>query len=366
MVKFKEEDRVVKARPFLPTKYCAHGGYESDVPIGSKGTIMNCSNSTSIEVEFDCGETWHVDSSEIELVEDYLKQKDKPKPVSLEYKPGTSITKYVKELIKVEKDDTRLKWLKTFDNCVLPEEVKSSIDEALTIVLRRDKFEEWGLNEHFEKGITNSILLHGPPGTGKSMVSESIAAVLGKNLMKLDTGIIQSNVPGQTERNIGKAFDEAKKNNCVLLLDECDGLLYKRDAVGMIMSSEINKLLTELERFDGVVILTTNRMNVLDEALRRRIIAIIELPLPNEKARNMIWKNSIPKKMPVSKDVNFKELAKVSIAGGDIKNVVLLAARKAIAKNRDEVVMEDFSSAMTNVVNGIQNFQNSKKFAKDF
>ena len=55
--------------------------------------------------------------------------------------------------------DERLKWLRTFDNCVLPKKVSDMIDEALTIILRSDIFEAWGLTEQFEKGLTNSIML---------------------------------------------------------------------------------------------------------------------------------------------------------------------------------------------------------------
>lgn len=274
----------------------------------------------------------------------------------IDFKAGTKISDYVKNLLKKETDADRLKWLRTFDNCVLPEKVRDIIDEAITIVLRADMFEKWGLNEHFEKGLTNSILIYGPSGTGKSMVSESIAAILGKNLMKLDSGVIQSNVPGQTERNIEKAFKDATSKDCVMLLDECDSLLYNRNAVGSILSSEINKLLTEIENFNGVVILTTNRLHKLDEALQRRIIAKVQLPLPNEEARRMIWKKLIPHKMPV-KDIDYKELAKATISGGDIKNAILLAARKAISKNQDEVTMDNFRNSVVSILEAKEDFR---------
>ncbi|KKK97504.1 hypothetical protein LCGC14_2652100, partial [marine sediment metagenome] len=120
----------------------------------------------------------------------------------VKYEPGLSIMKYVKNLLKMEKDKERIKWLRTFENCVLPKSVRNTIDEALTIVLRSEMFDKWGINEHFEKGLTNSILIYGPPGTGKTMVSESIAAILGMNLMKLTNADIQSNIPGQTEKNM--------------------------------------------------------------------------------------------------------------------------------------------------------------------
>ncbi len=300
------------------------------------------------------GREFNVESKYFKLVS--KSQKETPKKQVIKYQPGTRIGDYVRKLIGVEKDAERLRWLKTFDNCVLSQSVRDTIDEALTVVLRRDLFEKWGLHEHFEKGITNSILIYGPPGTGKTMVSESIAAVLGKNLMIISSATIQSNIPGQSERNMTESFEKATQEDAVILFDECDSIFYNRDAVGAILSAEINHFLTEIERFDGVVLLTTNRLHKLDGALQRRVIAKIELGLPDAKTREKIWKKLIPEKMPTEK-LDFKKLAKAALSGGDIKNVVILAARKGIAKNKEIVEMCDFEVACDSVVMAKRNFE---------
>lgn len=276
------------------------------------------------------------------------------------YEAGQSIDEYVDYLLSFDDfGKERLKWLNAFKNCVLPPKVKSLIEEALTVILQKDKFDEWGINEHFEKGLTNSILLYGPPGVGKSMVSESIAAVLGKNLMKIDNGLLQSNIPGETERNIQKAFAEAKQKNCVLMFDECDSVLSNRDMVGVILSSEINALLTAIENYDGVVVLSTNRLHRLDPALSRRIIAKIELTLPTKEARHQIWQNLIPKKMPIE-ELDYALLASHELSGGEIKNAILLSARKAICANLDKVTMEHFNLAIESVVESSHQFENAQ------
>ena len=266
------------------------------------------------------------------------------------YKAGKDIVEHAKELLAVVVEPERKKMLQAFVNCVLPQEVKDGIEEALSTRMNAGKFVEWGINDNFEKGLTNSMLLHGMPGTGKTMITEAMAAVLGKNLMVLGSGEIQSNVPGQTERNVKEAFKKAKENNAVLLFDECDSILSDRNSVGVIMGAEINAVLTELERFDGEVFLTTNRLHRLDPALQRRIVSKIELGMPTQEAREQIWTNLIPDKMPLGKDVDVKKLAEPELTGGEIKNAILVAARKAIAKNRDEVSFDLFENAVNSVL----------------
>lgn len=255
-----------------------------------------------------------------------------------------SVSSFVKRLLAKEKDGERRKWLATFNRCILPDDVRETIEEAIVLVMHRDLFEKWGFVEHYEKGLTNSILLHGPPGTGKTMISESIAAVLGKNLLSLSTRELQSNIPGQVERNVADAFKRAESENAVVLLDECDSLLADRNDVGTIMAAEINSLLTAIERFDGVVILTTNRLHVLDPALQRRIVAKVEVKMPTFEARKQIWVSSLPSKMPIG-EVDFAVLSEKELSGGDIKNAVMLAARKAIARGDRRVKMEHFVAA---------------------
>ena len=325
---------------------------------GQIATIINLertsdSSGNRYYIDLDNGNnTWS-----ISMFKDETISKNKKEIIS--YKPGMSITEFVKKLMNVEKDETRKKWLRTFDNCVLPEEVKRTIDEALVVVLRADIFEKWGINEHFEKGLTNSILIYGPSGTGKTMVSESIASILGKNLMKITNADIQSNVPGMTEKNITESFKKAAKEDAVIMLDECDSLLYNRNSVGAILSAEINHLLGEIERFSGVIIMTTNRLYKLDEAMQRRIIAKVELPNPNFESRVNIWEKLIPNKMPV-KNLDFKRLAKAELSGGEIKNAILLASRKAISQNKDFVDMEDFEEAVIGVLKSKQDYNDVK------
>jgi SpoVK/Ycf46/Vps4 family AAA+-type ATPase len=97
---------------------------------------------------------------------------------------------------------------------------------------------------------------------------------------------------------------------------------------------DVNVLLQQLEHFEGVCILATNRKITLDKALERRISLKIEFERPGRKERRQIWEKFLPKKLPLARDVDFNQLSEADLAGGEIKNVVLNAARLAL--QRDE------------------------------
>jgi AAA+ superfamily predicted ATPase len=248
-----------------------------------------------------------------------------------------------------------------FAQVVMPKDHKKAILEALcqTDADKHTKlFTTWGFDKVLEKGKGIIFLFHGVPGTGKTMCAQAIAEHLGRKYMILGTGDLQSSVPGQMERNIKEAFIKATKEKLVVIFDECDSLLYKRNMVGAILGAEINTLLSEIERFDGVCILTTNRTATLDEALERRIALKLEFQKPDAQMREYIWSKLIPKKCPLAKDVDIKTLAKeFELCGGNIKNIVLSAARRAVHNEKDEVSMEDFLVAVEKELSGMSAFK---------
>jgi ATP-dependent 26S proteasome regulatory subunit len=125
----------------------------------------------------------------------------------------------------------------------------------------------------------------------------------------------------------------------------------------MVIGSEINCLLTELEKFEGVCILTTNRINELDEALERRISLIAEFPKPSFEMRQDIWKRFLPKKLPLHKNVNIKDLALYDVTGGIIKNIVLGATRLAVVDEKDKVEMAHFNQAVKRIMKAKKSFE---------
>jgi AAA+ superfamily predicted ATPase len=211
-------------------------------------------------------------------------------------------------------------------------------------------FEDWGLGEVIEYGKGMTYLFYGPPGTGKTWAAHCIAKTIGRELLIISAAEIQSSEPGGANRAIQQAFAEAKSKKKVLFIDECDSLVQSRTNLGMVLGSEVNTLLTEIEKFEGIAILATNMVENLDEALERRISLMVEFPKPKRAERRLIWDRMLPKKMPLGKDVDKEELSKPKLTGGQIKNVILNAARLAIAEESEVVAKAHFDAAIARLL----------------
>lgn len=136
---------------------------------------------------------------------------------------------------------------------------------------------------------SNSLLLIGQPGTGKTMLAHYIASVLDKHLIILDLSASVSSLLGKTGHNLKKVLQYAKRTSSVLLLDEFDAIAKRRDDntdLGEI-KRVVNVLLMELEDWpiSSVLIATSNHPELLDRAIWRRFDHAIEIPLPELEER---------------------------------------------------------------------------------
>jgi SpoVK/Ycf46/Vps4 family AAA+-type ATPase len=131
------------------------------------------------------------------------------------------------------------------------------------------------------------LLFTGPSRTGKTMAAAVIARALGAELHRIDLSRVVSKYIGDTEKNIDRVFDNAKGSRVVLLFDEADALFGKRagvkDAHDRYANLEVSYLLKRIERFDGLVILATNRRQHIDKAFLRRLPVVMRFPRPGRR-----------------------------------------------------------------------------------
>ena len=125
------------------------------------------------------------------------------------------------------------------------------------------------------KGIR--ILFYGLSGAGKTNLAHYIADSLGKGIITKNASDIFGMYVGESEKNIAKAFAEAKKQNKILLFDEVDSFFRDRTLASQSWEiTQVNEFLTQMEKFDGIVICTTNLRNIMDKAMQRRFHIMVE------------------------------------------------------------------------------------------
>ncbi|NNF08007.1 MAG: ATP-binding protein, partial [Candidatus Eisenbacteria bacterium] len=220
----------------------------------------------------------------------------------------------------------------SLDSVVLPEDIRTRVSELIWQVRKGQKlFEDFGLD--LEKGRGTIALFSGDPGTGKTLTAEAIAHELGTEMSVIDFSQLESKWIGETEKNIVAVFRRASTDKSLLLIDEADAILAGRISGehynDRAYNRQVSLLLTELEAFEGICILTTNREVSLDAALARRLSARIDFPLPDTNQRHLLWKRHLTPRIPLSREVDIATLAsEFVLAGGSIKNAVLSAVRK--------------------------------------
>ena len=226
-----------------------------------------------------------------------------------------------------------------FDEMVLPEDVVSSMRDMIAMVRQRSMIlERWDYQRHLGISRGVSALYSGEPGTGKTMAASVIASELGLELIRIDLSQVISKWVGETEKNLGRIFDEAHDANAMLLFDEADALFGKRTEVKSAQDKhanlEVNYILQRMETFDGVSVLTTNFESSIDQALQRRLNFRVRFPEPEVDERAALWQKLLPPATGLT-DAPYDRLAqRFEMTGGYIKNAIVRAAVTAAREER--------------------------------
>ena len=229
----------------------------------------------------------------------------------------------------------------SWDSLVLPEKEQHILQTLSAHVAQRARvYEDWGFGDKNGRGLGISALFAGASGTGKTTAAEVISRDLNLDLYRIDLSSVVSKYIGETEKNLRRIFDAAEGGGVILLFDEADALFGKRsdvsDSKDRYANMEVSYLLQRMESYRGLAILTTNLKNSMDQAFLRRLRFVVQFPFPDAKQRAEIWRRVFPSDTP-TEGLVYERLAKLSIAGGNIRNIALNAA--FIAADAGEPVM---------------------------
>jgi len=229
-----------------------------------------------------------------------------------------------------------------WDDLVLPDPQLRTLREiALHVRHRSTVYEDWGFAARGDRGLGISALFAGPSGTGKTMAAEVLAIELRLDLYRIDLSSVVSKYIGETEKNLRRVFDAAEEGGAILLFDEAVALFGRRsevkDSHDRYANIEVSYLLQRMEAYRGLAILTTNLRSALDPAFLRRLRFVVQFPFPDAAQRAEIWRRIFPTETPVD-GLDAERLARLNVAGGNIRNVALGAAFLA-AEDRAPVGM---------------------------
>ena len=218
----------------------------------------------------------------------------------------------------------------TWEDLILPSKEKFVLhDIAAHVRQRLTVYEKWGFAGRSRRGLGISALFAGTSGTGKTMAAEVLGNELQLDVYRVDLSSVIDKYIGETEKNLKRIFDAAEGGGVILLFDEADALFGKRtevkDSHDRHANVGVSYLLQRMEAYRGLAVLTTNLKNSLDQAFLRRLRFVIQFPFPDAEQRAEIWRRAFPQQTPTL-ELDYLKLGRLSVAGGNIRNIALNSA----------------------------------------
>ena len=186
----------------------------------------------------------------------------------------------------------------TWDDLVLPRRLREALEDFAFEARDRAVFwESPSARRMFPRGTGLVGLFTGPPGTGKTMAAQVIAAELELDLFRIDLATVVNKYIGETAKNLSRIFARAARMSAVLLFDEADALFSRRtdvkDSHDRYANTDTNYLLQLLEEYRGIALLATNKKSNIDPAFTRRVRYVLDFPRPDASHRLRMWQGVI-------------------------------------------------------------------------
>ncbi|KKY25405.1 putative aaa family atpase [Diplodia seriata] len=241
-----------------------------------------------------------------------------------------------KKWVNLQVDNiNQLEWdTEAFESLAIDEESMEMINALVNNKITAEKATDMVRG----KGNGLIILLHGGPGTGKTLTAESVAEIAKKPLYRVTCGDIGTE-PREVEKYLQQVFHLGKIWDCVVLLDEADVFLEQRTLSDLSRNALVSVFLRTLEYYDGILILTSNRVGTFDEAFKSRIQIALHYPNLTSYQRQQIWNNFIHRLDSLGEDVDIhtildsiNKLAKYEMNGRQIRNAITTARQLALFK----------------------------------
>lgn len=226
---------------------------------------------------------------------------------------------------------------KAFDTLVLDRKTK----ELITALVSKQISSTKSTDVIAGKGNGLILLLHGGPGTGKTLTAEGVAEIAKKPLYRVTCGDVGTKAE-DVEKYLESVLHLGKIWDCVVLLDEAEVFLERRSLDDLQRNALVSVFLRVIEYHEGILILTSNRVGTFDEAFRSRIQIAVHYPPLRAYQRLQIWKNFIDRLESFNDgavDVDglrdhLEELQDIEINGRQIRNAITTARQYAEWKDQ--------------------------------
>lgn len=256
--------------------------------------------------------------------------------ILVNYRSGASLIRSLGQ-DPIPKDDEGINTLakvESYENFSSEIFLSKKYEETINTFLKNRKHMEKLIN--YGLAPSNSLLLYGEPGVGKTFLAKYISCKTELPLITLDLSSTISSYLGKTGKNLKEVLDYAKRSPSILFLDEFDAIAKKRDDNGDLgeLKRIVNVLLKELETwpFDCILIAATNHPELLDNAVWRRFNIKIEVEKPDKALRIRLWKHYLDRGIVEINDnfISFLSSTLTTVTPADIEQISSSALQKQI------------------------------------